>query len=203
MCTRRICQRLTQRGVTLVELVVFIVVVSVGVVGLLTVGGSVVRGSADPMNRKQALAVAQSLLLEITQQPFTYCDPQDAAAISASSTSGCTGGAANSQDKGGAAFPAPGAPSPTPVGEIRGDAANPYDNVADYAGYQASGADVTGVAELVDLTASVTISRVGGSGAWAALPLDAVLQIVVRVTGRGEDVSLTGWRVRYAPNAPG
>ena len=59
------------------------------------------RDSLNPMIRKQMTAVAESLLLEILRQPFTYCDPDDPAAISATSTAGCTGGAANSQDKGG------------------------------------------------------------------------------------------------------
>lgn len=188
-----------QCGVTLIELVVFIVIISVGVVGLVSVTGPIVMHSADPMVRKQALAIAQSLLLEIEQQAFTFCDPQDANVLTAINGAACT----NDQNKGGAAFPAPGAPAPTPVGETRGHAGNPYDNVADYAGYQATGDVITGVATLADYTASVTITRVGGAGAFAALPADAALQIVVRVTGRNEEVSLTGFRVRYAPNAPG
>lgn len=188
-----------QRGVTLIELIVFIVVISVGVVGLLSVTGNLVTHSADPMARKQALAIASSLLLEIEQQAFTYCDPQDAMVLTAANGAACT----NDQNKGGAAFPSPGAPAPTPAGETRGSTTNPYDNVADYAGYQATGDVITGNASLADYSASVTISRVGGSGAFAALPADAVLAILVRVVGRNEDVSLTGYRARYAPNAPG
>ncbi len=155
-----------QRGVTLIELVVFIVIVSVGVVGLVSVTGPIVMHSADPMVRKQALAIAQSLLLEIEQQAFTYCDPQDANVLTAINGAACT----NDQNKGGAAFPAPGSPAPTPAGETRGNAGNPYDNVADYAGYQATGDDITGVAALADYTASVTITRAGGQRAGALLP---------------------------------
>ncbi len=62
---------------------------------------------------------------------------------------------------------------------------------------------ITGNVSLSDYTASVTISRAGAAGAFASIPLDAVLQIVVTVTGRNETVSLTGYRVRYAPNSPG
>ncbi|MFA7290772.1 MAG: prepilin-type N-terminal cleavage/methylation domain-containing protein [Rhodocyclaceae bacterium] len=199
MCTKGQQSAFLQRGVTLIELVVFIVIISVGVVGLVSVTGPIVRSSADPMVRKQALAIAQSLLQEIEQQAFTFCDPQDANVLTALNGPACT----NDQNKGGAAFPAPGSPAPTPAGETRGDAANPYDNVADYAGYQATGDVITGFAGLADYTASVSISRVGGAGAFAALPADAVLQIDVRVNGRNETVILTGFRVRYAPNAPG
>lgn len=191
-----------QRGVTLIELVVFIVIVSVGVVGLVSVAGPMIMHSADPMTRKQALAIAESLLSEIEQQPFTYCDPQDANVLTAANGGGCAV-AANDQDKGGAAFPAPGAPAPVPNTETRANAADPYDNVADYAGYQATGAVLSGNAALADYTASVTITRVGGAGAFALQPAAAVLQIDVSVTGRGEVVLLTGWRVRYAPNFPG
>ena len=188
-----------QAGLSLVELVMFIVVVSVGVVGVMSVMGNMVARSADPMARKQALAIAESLLTEIQQQPFTWCDPQDAAVISATSAASCT----NDQNKGGVAFSSPPTTSPTPAGELRGDTSNPFDNVADYAGYQAAGNVITGNVSLSDYTASVTISRAGAAGAFASIPLDAVLQIVVTVTGRNETVSLTGYRVRYAPNSPG
>ena len=42
-----------------------------------------------------------------------------------------------------------------------------------------------------------------GTGAFAALPADAALRIAVTVTGRGETVTLVGYRTRYAPNAAG
>ena len=46
-----------QAGLTLVELIVFIVIVSVGLAGILVTYDTVVRHSADPLVRKQALAV--------------------------------------------------------------------------------------------------------------------------------------------------
>jgi MSHA pilin protein MshD len=62
-----------QTGFTLVELVIFIVIVSVGVTGILLVMNTVVASSADPMVRKQALALADSILEEILQKD--YADP--------------------------------------------------------------------------------------------------------------------------------
>lgn len=62
-----------QSGFTLVELVLFIVILSVGVAGILLVMNTVVASSADPMVRKQALALADSILEEILQKE--YADP--------------------------------------------------------------------------------------------------------------------------------
>ncbi len=62
-----------QAGFTLVELVIFIVIVAVGVAGILLVMNTVVASSADPMARKQALALAESILEEILQKE--YADP--------------------------------------------------------------------------------------------------------------------------------
>jgi len=79
----RTLERRSQRGLTLVELIVFIVIVSVGLAGVLLVLNTTAAKSADPVVRKQALAIAESLLEEIALMPFTYCDPDDAAAAMA------------------------------------------------------------------------------------------------------------------------
>ena len=73
----------TQSGVTLIELVMFILVVGVGVAGILLVYTNTVRYSADPVIRKQMLAVAEAMLEESALMPFTYCDPDDADAATA------------------------------------------------------------------------------------------------------------------------
>lgn len=194
-----------QRGVTLVELVVFIVIVSVALVGVLKVLEITNKGSADPLVRKQAISIAESLLLEIEQQPFTLCDPEDPNAASAVTTADCIGGATASEDKGGAALT-----SPTPNTESRYSAIEPFDNVADYGGFTMPDANCAGICNpgtntpLIGLNAykaTVTITRVGGTAPFATIPLSAVLQISVRVIGPANtEVSLTGYRFRYAPN---
>lgn len=75
-----------QRGMTLIELIVFIVVVSVGLAGVLTVFSVTVRNSADPLVVKQALAVADSMLEEILLKDF--CDPDSTLEVSAATTAG-------------------------------------------------------------------------------------------------------------------
>lgn len=62
-----------QAGFTLIEMVIFIVVVSVGVAGILSVMNFTVQHSADPMVRKQAAALADSVLEEIILKD--YVDP--------------------------------------------------------------------------------------------------------------------------------
>lgn len=62
-----------QRGFTLIELIIFMVVVSAGLAGILTVMNTVVKSSADPMVRKQSLALADSILEEIVLK--AYADP--------------------------------------------------------------------------------------------------------------------------------
>jgi len=59
-----------QRGLTLIELIVFIVIVAAALAGVLAVFNVTTRHSADSLVRKQALAVAESLLAEIEARPF-------------------------------------------------------------------------------------------------------------------------------------
>ena len=71
MCTelapRREC---AQAGFTLVELIVFIVIVSVAVVGVLTVMNVTVKASADPLLRKQTIAMSEAVLEEVLAKDY-------------------------------------------------------------------------------------------------------------------------------------
>ena len=187
-----------QRGVTLVELIVFMVIVSVAIAGVLKVLEITSRGSVDPMITKQALSIAESLLSEIEQQPFTYCDPDDANASTATSASDCT----NDQNNGSGSLGA------IPNTETRYSSTDPFDNVADYNGFTMPDSNCAGIciagdntpiANLSGYTATVTITRVGNVSPFS-LSADAVLKINVQVTGPANTtVNLTGYRVRYAP----
>lgn len=59
------------RGLTLIELIVFIVIVSTALAGVLTVFNVVTKNSADPVRAKQALAVAEALMDEILNKRFS------------------------------------------------------------------------------------------------------------------------------------
>jgi MSHA pilin protein MshD len=178
MCTR-------ERGVSLVELILFILIVSIGIVGILGVLNLTASKSSDPLIRKQVLAVAEALLEEIELMPFTYCDPDDANASTATSTAGC----ATTVE----------ALGPEP-GESRYSTTSPFDNVNDYDGFPMNGIrdlSNTPIAGLGSYNASVSITT-GGLGLASA----EVLQIAVTVTGPGnETATLYGYRTRYAPNS--
>lgn len=185
-----------QRGLSLIELVMFIAIVGMALAGILVVYNNAIRGSADPMVRKQAVAIAESVLSEVLMQPFSWCDPQDPAndaATPPASSAACT----IPQDDGGAL-------GPRPPGESRSSAGDPFDNVADYHGFTMNAGitslDGTAFPELGDYAASVTVTR---AGALFGLANDAVLRVDVLVTGRGQNITLTGYRFRHSPNATG
>jgi MSHA pilin protein MshD len=60
-----------QRGISLIELIMFIVIISVALVGILLVMNQVTRSSSDPLIRKQAMAIAESMLEEIQLQDIS------------------------------------------------------------------------------------------------------------------------------------
>jgi MSHA pilin protein MshD len=59
-----------QRGLSLIELVVFIVVVAIGLTGILSVLTLTAEKSSDPMVRKQGIAVAEAMLEEVLLKNF-------------------------------------------------------------------------------------------------------------------------------------
>lgn len=74
MCTER---RSRQRGFTLAELLLLIVVLSVGLAGILLVINTTTAHSADPMVRKQAMAIAESMMEEVLLMPYGPPDVGD------------------------------------------------------------------------------------------------------------------------------
>lgn len=57
-------------GFTLVEMIIAIVIIGVGLAGALLAFNTTVKSSADPMIRKQMLAVAEEMLEEILLKPY-------------------------------------------------------------------------------------------------------------------------------------
>jgi MSHA pilin protein MshD len=58
------------RGVSLVELLVFMVLVGVAMAGLFAAFNTMTAASADPEVRKQMVAIAESLMEEVQLRPF-------------------------------------------------------------------------------------------------------------------------------------
>lgn len=63
-----------QRGVTLVELILSIVIISLAVTGLFPLLSMTTRHSADPMIQHQAVAIAEAYLEEVMLLPFDEFD---------------------------------------------------------------------------------------------------------------------------------
>lgn len=178
-----------QLGLTLIELIIFIMVLSIGLTGILLVYTNSVRSSSDPLLRKQALAIAESLIEEIQLMPFTFCDPNDASAVSATSTAGCS------------IVENLGPETHSSVLETRYQSTYPFDNVNDYHGFAMAGInDImnTPVTGLGTYNASVNITPQALNG----IAAQDSLRIRVTVTGPGNtNVVVEGYRTRYAPNA--
>lgn len=185
----RILSRRTY-GVTLVELIIFIVIVSASVVGVLSVMNVSTKRSADPMLRKQALDIADSLLEEVFLQPFTFCDPDDPNLTVATS-----------------ATPAQ---CPTEVeamgpenGESRYASLKPFDNVNDYNGFSMNGiTDLTNtpITALSGYTATVAIVDVGANYTAHDVTAGDALQITVTVTNGNVSIPVSAIRFRRSPN---
>jgi MSHA pilin protein MshD len=179
----------------MIELMVFIVVVGVAVTGVLSVYSSTSRTSVDPMVRKQALAVAESLLDEVLSKPYTYCDPDDANADTATGAFvGVDGCNATVETIG----------PETAQGETRYSNTTPFDNVNDYDGFFMD-ASTTGINDLTGtpipgLVAYTALVSVQDAGAFNGIPAGETLLVIVTVTGPGNhSISLSGYRTRYAP----
>lgn len=188
-------KRIRQAGFTLIELIVFIVIVSVGVVGLVSSMNYGIMRSADPLQTKQFAAIAEAVLSEVIHQPFTWCDPSDANSSTATSYAGCAT-ASNAET----------APTANETRDGSGSAGF-FDNVIDYSGFKMDNiSDPSGTTVFSGFRAEVSIAQVGSTifslaDATAAL---AVTVTVCRVSGgtdcAGRDsYALTGYRFRYAP----
>ncbi|MGZ8174109.1 MULTISPECIES: type IV pilus modification PilV family protein [Methylobacter] len=185
-----------QSGITLIELVIFMVIVGVAMTGIISSINFNVRHSADPVVKKQALAIAEALLEEIELMPFTWCDPNDANVLTATSSAIGAGGCATLSE---------GNTAPE-AGETRGGVgvgATPFDNVNDYNGFSMASGAIMNIASnnlgFNGYTAAVAVVNKAINGITAANSLS----ITVTVTGPlNTTVVLEGYRTRYTPREP-
>jgi MSHA pilin protein MshD len=185
-----------QRGLSLIEVVVFIVVVGIAVAGMAVIYNQMTLASVDPLVRKQAVAIANSLMEEIQLRPFTYCDPDDPLVFTETSKLGCSSAAMRE--------------SALPLGPETGETRygpTQYDNVSDYNGFSMSGSiqDIGNntIPGLAGYTASIVVEEASGAFPPGTVQPDDALSITITVTGPGNvRVVLQGYRLRYAPNSP-
>lgn len=193
MCINLLLRKPAQHGLTLIELLIFIVIVGIAATAILGVFGNLTRSSANMLPDKQAQAIAASLLQEVLAQPFTFCDPNDPAAPTAAAPGGCA-----VQET-----------TMTPeIGETRTGPSR-FDNVNDYNSgvtlpvdlpSQLPATGVTALAGLPNYTYRITVAPTNAVPNVTMTPNDALLVTVV-VTGlNGATAQLQGVRIRYAPN---
>lgn len=113
-----------QRGVTLIELVVSIVIISIALLGLMLVVSAVVSRSSDALIEHQASAIAQAYMEEIMLAGF--CDP-DFLSGTQTCRQQCAGPACTTAACGG-------------TGALHEPSRALYDDVCDYAGVSDTGA---------------------------------------------------------------
>jgi MSHA pilin protein MshD len=81
--------RARQLGLSLIELVMFIVVLGLALTAVLKAFTQATAASVDPQLRRQALAIAESLMEEVQLMPFTFCDTDDANVETAQAVGDC------------------------------------------------------------------------------------------------------------------
>jgi MSHA pilin protein MshD len=174
-----------QRGLTMIELIIFILVVTIAVIGVLQVIALNTARSADPIRQKQALAIAEGLMNEIRSAGMALCDISDAVN-----------------------YGVPGATCAVPDNVGReGTGGRPYDNVNDYVTrWNTPMAYTTDAAPTPNTfpagyTATVTIPDPATQAApFPGVPGSAALQVIVTVNYGGDNnVVLSTWRTRYQP----
>ena len=185
-----------QSGLTLIEMIMFIMIVAIALAAIIGVLSLTTKASADPLRRKQALMIAEGLLEEVQLARMTYCDPT-------------ADRAGDDEVTGSADCDVPENWGPEPGGS------RPFDNVNDYVSAagraearfnDADGrlADANGEPMNVGgYTATVTVTpeSIGGIAVPNAAAADSdVLRIRVEVRYDGETIVLDGYRTRYAPN---
>ena len=161
------------RGFTLIELIVFILIVSVGVIGILLVMNVTVKSSADPVVRKQSLAMAEAILDEVLSREFA--NPAGGYTETAPAT--CANRALYDDVSDYACFD-----GTTHSKEIHGDSTLGSSPIAALAAYRAT--------VVVDATAGAVLG---------AIPVGQIkkVTVTVTVTGGSETIQLSGYRANY------
>lgn len=159
-----------QRGISLVELIIFIVIISVALVGILSVMNITTAHSADPLIHKQALVVAESLLEEIELQDFI--DQNDGVTTVCPAASAVTAATR----------------------------ATVYHIVSCYNGFTMNAGifDMTGLAVVGLGNYSANVTVVPTAAVWNGIPAGSAVLITVTVTDpQTNTISIDGYRTAY------
>ena len=78
----------TQRGFTLIEMIISIIILSIALAGVLITYNITVRGSADALVSKQLVAIAEEMMEEVLLKPFV---PPAGSAVAGTAGGACAG----------------------------------------------------------------------------------------------------------------
>lgn len=158
-----------QCGFTLIEMVMAIVIIGVGLAGVLTAFSINVRSSADPMIRKQMLAVAEEMEEEILLKPFAVSGTAPTNALVACGAAGAVR---------------------TAFDDVRDYAGYATTGICDIEGNAVAGLSSYNLAVAVNAAASLTDGATAVAGG-------NTIKVTVTVTHGAETLSLVGWRTNY------
>ncbi|MDO9220857.1 MAG: hypothetical protein Q7T90_07495, partial [Thiobacillus sp.] len=170
MCIKAAFHPQAECGLSLIELLVFIVIVGIAATAILGVFGSLTRSSAGLLPDKQAQAIAASMLREIMAKPYTFCDPDspNADTAAAATVPACSGAHENN--------------FALELGENYVTRTT-LDNVNDYNGYNSGGAVNFPNGTVVTTLAGYNVGvRVASAGVISGVPAIATLRVTVTVT---------------------
>ncbi|HWW70337.1 MAG TPA: type II secretion system protein [Duganella sp.] len=209
-----------EAGLTIIELVIFMVITGVAAAGIMLVLNMGAKNSVDPLRRKQAMLIAEAYMEEVRLAGFTLCYPEDDNAATATLTTQCA--------------------LPAVAVQARPGIVRPYSNVADYASklgeaqrsFQPAGGiadvDVSGralgldgadktmgnssLAPIVTTVALNVLSSadpadlLGPPGQQISSTAGALNVLQITITTRygsapQDEVRLDGYRTRYAPRS--
>lgn len=157
-----------QQGMTLIELVIAIVVVSIAVTSVMGAMSSISGRSADPIILAQSQAIAESYMDEITAKAYTFPDANPT----------CTG------------------PLPTTKTRATFTLVCDYQGLNDAVPRDSTGANITGLAAYSVAVAITKVPNLVEMSPATSPALDAV-KIAVTVTSPNGPYTLVGFRTRY------
>jgi len=167
----------TAAGFTLVEMVMAIVIISVGLAGVLLALNTAVKASADPLVHKQMLAVAEEMMEEILLKPYAV-----SGTAPSNSATACTGA--------------------SPASRVSFDDVSDYAGYQTTAICDIDGAAVAGLATYSLRVTVDPAASLGSAASGGLLDSGKVKEITVTVTRGAETISLNGWRTWYACELP-
>ena len=194
MCTRR------QRGFSLVELLVSMIVIGVGLAGLMSVIPVAIRTSTDPLITKQALTIAERLgaPLGLTINAKGAVPGDHALCV----PSRMMFDPLHTLFTEAMLSEISGKPFANPTNGFAGAATQAnralFDDVSDYNGYSSVGAyAIAGGAPIAGLTGYNVSVSVAGTALSGATAVDSLLITVTVTYQGGTSVSVSGYRLNY------